>query len=165
MGGGGGGVYNFSLAFVKLRRQRSFFFLCFVPYVVSRSWKVNHPQVPWVKRAVPATQVSNFGILFSGPENHDSQRRDRILRPFLRPEIGQFSPHFGMISLPNYTENLEKNEKHPLEKIQKIQWRRRPEIADFCPLSWSNAPWCFRSSRPVVGVGCLLQPLPLDRQA
>ena len=23
----------------------------------------------------------------------------------------------------------------------KIQWRRHLEIADFCPLSWSNAPW------------------------
>ena len=24
---------------------------------------------------------------------------------------------------------------------QKIQWRPRPEIADFCPLSWSNVSW------------------------
>ena len=38
-------------------------------------------------------------------KNHDSQRRDRILR-FL---------------------------------LKNIQWRRRPEIADFCPLSWPNA--------------------------
>ena len=75
----------------------------------------------------------------SGPKNHDSHRRDRILRFFLRPEIGQFSPHFGAISLLNYTENLETRGKNPREKIQKIQWRRRPEIADFCPLSWSNA--------------------------
>ena len=59
---------------------------------------------------------------------------------FLHPEIGQFSPHLGAISLLNYTENLErKRKKHPLEKIQKIQRRRRPDIADFCPLSWSNA--------------------------
>ena len=42
----------------------------------------------------------------------------------------------GAISLLNYTVNLEKI--NPLEKIQKIQWRRRPEIADVCPLSWSN---------------------------
>ena len=27
---------------------------------------------------------------------------------FLRPDIGQFSPHFGAISLLNYIENLEK---------------------------------------------------------
>ena len=26
--------------------------------------------------------------------------------------------------------------KNPVESLQ---WRRRPEIADFCPLSWSNA--------------------------
>ena len=26
-------------------------------------------------------------------------------------------------------------------KFKKIQWRRHPEIADFCPLSWSNASW------------------------
>ena len=33
---------------------------------------------------------------YSGPKkNHDSQRRDRILRFFLRLEIEQVSPHFG----------------------------------------------------------------------
>ena len=32
---------------------------------------------------------------------------DKILRFFPRPEIGQFSPHIGAISLLNYTENLE----------------------------------------------------------
>ena len=48
--------------------------------------------------------------------NHDSQRRDRIPRFFLRPEIGQFSPDLGAISLLNYTENLEKEEK--------IHWRK-----------------------------------------
>ena len=34
-------------------------------------------------------------------KKHDSQRRDRILRSFLRLEIGQCSPHFGVISLLN----------------------------------------------------------------
>ena len=53
-------------------------------------------------------------------KNYDSQRRDRILRLFLRPEIGQFSPHFGAISLLNCTQDLEKKEKNPLEKIQKV---------------------------------------------
>ena len=51
----------------------------------------------------------------SGPNNHDSQRRGRILHFFLRPDIGQFSPHLGAISLPNYTRNLEKGE-NPLGK-------------------------------------------------
>ena len=31
-------------------------------------------------------------------KDHDSHRRDRILRIFLRAEIGQFSPHLGAIS-------------------------------------------------------------------
>ena len=43
----------------------------------------------------------------------------------LRPGIGQFSPHFGAISLLNKTENLEKKEKkstgenseNPVEKL------------------------------------------------
>ena len=77
---------------------------------------------------------------FSWNSGH-SQRRDRILRFFLRPEIGQFSPHFGAISLLNCTVNLEKRGENPLEKIKKNQWRRRPELADFCPLSWSNVSW------------------------
>ena len=33
-------------------------------------------------------------LVFRDRKNHDSQRRDRIVRIFLRPEIGQFSPHF-----------------------------------------------------------------------
>ena len=49
----------------------------------------------------------------------DSHRRDRILRIFLRPEVGQFSPHLGAISLLNCTMNLEKREKDPLETIHK----------------------------------------------
>ena len=64
-------------------------------------------------------------------KNHDSQRRDRILRFFLRPGIGQFSPHFGAVSSLSYTVNLEKGKKMHWRKLKKIQWRRRPEIADF----------------------------------
>ena len=30
--------------------------------------------------------------------------------------------------------------KNPVESLQ---WRRHPEIADFCPLSWSNLSWSF----------------------
>ena len=61
-----------------------------------------------------------------GPEkNRDSQRRDRILRLFLCPDITQISPHFWAISLPKCTANLEKkvkkstgeNSKNPVEKI------------------------------------------------
>ena len=45
------------------------------------------------------------GLVTLGTEKtHHGQRRDRILRFFLCPEIGQFSPHSGAISLLNYTE-------------------------------------------------------------
>ena len=58
----------------------------------------------------------------------------------LRGKSGNFLLIFGAISLLSYTENLERKEESPLEKIfKKIQWRWRPEIADFCRLSWSNA--------------------------
>ena len=60
-----------------------------------------------------------FGSFFGTGKKHDSQGRDRILHFLLRPEIGQFSPHFGAISLPNYTENLEKREKSAGENNKK----------------------------------------------
>ena len=59
----------------------------------------------------------------SGPKNHDSHRCDRILRSFLRPEIGQFSPHFRAISLPNYTVKLEQRANIHRRKFKKIQKR------------------------------------------
>ena len=51
-------------------------------------------------------------------KSHGSQRCDRILRSFLRPVVGQFSPHFGAISLLSYTENLQRNEKIHGRKFQ-----------------------------------------------
>ena len=63
-----------------------------------------------------------------------------ILRFFLRPEIGQFSPHFEVISLLNYTENLEKKEKNPLEKTQKIQWRNFPKLQISVPCRVRTCP-------------------------
>ena len=77
-------------------------------------------------------------------KRHDSQRHDRILRFSLRPEIGQVSPHFGAICLLN-CDLLAKLHRKLGEKgkntgeTQKSQWRRHPEIADFCPLSWTSA--------------------------
>ena len=50
----------------------------------------------------------------SGPK--DSHTRDRILHFLLRPEMGQFSLHFGAISLPKCTVNLEKGKKSTAEK-------------------------------------------------
>ena len=84
----------------------------------------------------------------SGQKKHDSQRRDRVLRFFLRPEIGQFSPHLGLL---RYTENRRKRNKIHWRKFQNIQWRRRPEIADFCPLSLSNTSSSIKSRSPPPG--------------
>ena len=53
--------------------------------------------------------------LMGTERNHDSQRRDRILRLSLPSEIGCFSPRFGVVSLPNYTENLEKIQEYQVE--------------------------------------------------
>ena len=58
-------------------------------------------------------------------KKHDSQRRDRILRFFLRPEIGQFCPHFGAISWlklhrkPGQTwiKSTRENSKNPVDQI------------------------------------------------
>ena len=58
-------------------------------------------------------------IISRGRKNHDSQRCDRISCHFLRLDIGQFSPHFGVIFLLSSTVNLEKKEWNSLEKIEK----------------------------------------------
>ena len=101
----------------------------------SGKWShVSFWRFPQGKKSVQGLQILESRDL----KDHDSQRRDRILPCFLRSEIGQFSPYFRGDFWLTYTENLEKEPKNPLEKIKKIQWRRRPEIADFCPLSWSS---------------------------
>ena len=53
---------------------------------------------------------------------------------FLRPGIGQFSPHFGAVSLLRYTINLEKREKHPLEKTERNPVETAPRICGFLSL-------------------------------
>ena len=60
----------------------------------------------------------------------------------LHPEIGQFSPHFWdpFLTKLHSKPGVNGGKKH-WRKWKKIQWRRRREIADFCPLSWSNVSW------------------------
>ena len=55
---------------------------------------------------------------------------DKILRLFLRPEMGQVSPHLGEVSILNDTENFENNKRKTLEKIQETAPRN---CRDFCP--------------------------------
>ena len=76
----------------------------------------------------------------SGPKNHDSHRRDKILRFFLRPGIGQFSPHFGVLFLLNHTEKPGKKGKNPQEKIQKMIKSSR----DGAPKLQISVPCCGR---------------------
>ena len=53
-------------------------------------------------------------------KNHDSQRRDRILRFFFSArDRAIVSLHFGAISLLNYTENLGKEAKKSTGEVQK----------------------------------------------
>ena len=46
----------------------------------------------------------------------------------LRPKIGQFSPHFGAISLLNYTVNLEKREKNHWRNFKKSSGDGAPKL-------------------------------------
>ena len=64
------------------------------------------------------TELPFLYIPYRDRKNHDSRRRDKILRLFLCPEIGQFSPHFGAISLLTYTVNLEKKDKMHRRKFK-----------------------------------------------
>ena len=57
-----------------------------------------------------------------------------------RLDFSLLSPDFRGLLLLNCTEILEKKQKNPVESLQ---WRRRPEIADFCPLSWSSLSWAI----------------------
>ena len=59
------------------------------------------------------------------PRDNFSLNRDRKtdVTGFVHPEIGQFSPHFGPISLLNCTENLEKKENIHWRNFKNIQWR------------------------------------------
>ena len=55
---------------------------------------------------------------------------------------GIFTIFGRVVSHPllNYDEKLEKGGmgRNPLEKTQKIHWRRCGKITEFCPLSWPN---------------------------
>ena len=57
---------------------------------------------------------------------------------FSARKSGNFLQILGDFLAKLHSEAGEKGKKGT-EKIQDIQWRRRREIADFCPLSWSNA--------------------------
>ena len=62
----------------------------------------------------------------SGPNNHDSQRRDMIFRIFSAwiQEIGQQFSDFESIALSHYTDNM--------EKMAKLHWRKPKHPVD-CP--------------------------------
>ena len=79
-----------------------------------------HPSQVWLSAAMPKHVDRER-------KNHDSQRRDRILRFSLRPENGLFSPDFGAVSLLNYTEHPE-NSTPKLQDSVPFRGRTRPEL-------------------------------------
>ena len=64
--------------------------------------------------------------------------RSYSARSDLKNKIARFSgsPDFRGARLTKLHREPGEKAKNPVESLQ---WRRRPEIADFCPLSWSNA--------------------------
>ena len=71
----------------------------------------------------------------------------RFSRVFLRPEIGPFSPHFGAISLLNYTDNPGEKRKNPLEnnpgEKRKIHWRTFKRSSGETSPKLQNPSWSF----------------------
>ena len=98
-----------------------------------------------VKRCpIPQIDTKSFGQIFllnRDRKDHDSQTWQDSKLFSLPGKRAIFCTFWGCF-LTNCRENLERKGEKTLEKIQKkIQWRRRPEIADFFPLSWSNVSW------------------------
>ena len=85
--------------------------------------------------------ISTVTFIIQDRKNRDSQRRHRILRFFLAQKSGNLLHIFGAGSLLDCTDNLEKKKNIYWRKFKKFQRRNVPEIADFCPLSWSNSSW------------------------
>ena len=73
------------------------------------------------ERTTTAADVWQDSALFSPPGNR-----------------AIFCTFWGHFLTELHSKPGEKSKNIHWRKILKIQWRRRPEIADFCPLSWSN---------------------------
>ena len=69
--------------------------------------------------------------LFADPKRHKTRQfENSYLRVTWRQ--GEIRRHMHSISQKESTLKIE------FQYLEKRQWRRRPEIADFCPLSWTN---------------------------
>ena len=170
---------------------------CFRPHR-ARAWYTlgpsQHVQVPnclCFPHLLPSFTVTSL-ILFWSPnvkksgqtKNHDSKRRDRILRFLLRPEIGQFAAHFGAISLLTYTcmekgggeirwGKFKKTREDGAPKFQislPCHGRARPEkslerkekLPKKSGSMFSNIIWLTPSPIPIFymySAGCIAQPL------
>ena len=69
------------------------------------------------EKTMTATDVTGFDAIFS------------------TGFFATFSRFYGGRLTKLHINTGRKSQKNPVESLQ---WRRRPEIADFCPLSWSN---------------------------
>ena len=65
--------------------------------------------------------------VFQQKEPKKCQAHTKLAQPFQAPELQ---------AEIRAEKNTGEKAKNPVESLQ---WRRRPEIADFCPLSWSSA--------------------------
>ena len=73
-----------------------------------------------------ACEIFNYSSPKSGPKNHDSQRHDRILRLFLRLEMGAiFSTIWGDFRT--------KLHRKPGEKGKNIHWRKQKNSVEKLP--------------------------------
>ena len=103
--------------------------------------KVPKECAPQSQKSPKRVQKSGFR-LFSGPKEPWQPQTWQDLTRFSPQHFPLLSPDFRGLVLLNCTQKLEKKAKNPVESLQ---WRRRPEIADFCPLSWSNLSWSFQT--------------------
>ena len=70
-------------------------------------------------------------------------------QPQIWQDLTRFSPLDFLLLSPDFGgARLTKLHREPGEKaknpVESLQWRRRPEIAHFCPLSWSNVSWKYK---------------------
>ena len=83
--------------------------------LVSGSFLTQNAYFSWQTRAFQIVPV--FRHTYPNTPAETLAKLTRILRVFLCPELGRFSPQLGVMFLHHHTENLQKQE-NPLQKMQ-----------------------------------------------
>ena len=109
----------------------------------SQSWRFPSQQHG---RGLSLRGVCIWGALHSGPKKPRQPETWQDSALFSPPgNRAIFSTFWGDFLTKLHSKPGEKGNRSTGENAEKIQWRRRPEIADFWPLSWSNASWFIRT--------------------